>query len=215
MQCFLKFLRCTSRGWLTKLIFFALSIIVHGMLALLIYYSYREKLVPKQQPLCVEIDLRPSTKANSSEGVIIEPVVKTAPTRDAPINKTRKSRKTLPQGNSDEMSGAGHRGDDDKTIEPVAEIRPLPVLITNDVEVPYPKKAKLLGIEGVVRLRLAVDRYGYVVDAKIISGPAFGLQDAALLVAKKLRFLPATDEYGRAKDAKIDHDVVFRLKEAL
>jgi TonB family protein len=89
--------------------------------------------------------------------------------------------------------------------------RPTPQLI-NEVTVPYPEKARQMMIEGVVRLRLTVSKRGNVVNAQILSGPAFGLRNAALDVVKKLSFLPATDGYGEAREAEIDHEVVFSLQ---
>lgn len=91
-------------------------------------------------------------------------------------------------------------------------LRPSPLLVNgNDVKVPYPEKARLLMVEGIVRLRLTVSETGRVIDAEILSGPAFGLRAAALLVARKLFFLPATDAEGNAMTAQVDHDVIFKL----
>lgn len=91
-------------------------------------------------------------------------------------------------------------------------IRKLPILINGDeVAIPYPKKAKLLRVEGTVKLKLMVSKEGKVTNAEIVSGPAFGLRDAALDVASKLAFLPATDNEGFAKDTVIEHEVIFRL----
>lgn len=93
-----------------------------------------------------------------------------------------------------------------------SELRVRPTLVNGgDVKIPYPKKAKQLMIEGIVRLRLTVSAKGQVIGIEILSGPSFGLRDAALVVARKLQFLPATDELGHAKTAEIDHEVVFKL----
>lgn len=92
-------------------------------------------------------------------------------------------------------------------------LRPHPELVNGDqVHIPYPERARQLMIEGVVRLRLTISEAGRVIDAEVLSGPAFGLRNAALLVARKLFFLPATDEHGQAKTAHVEHDVVFKLK---
>lgn len=92
-------------------------------------------------------------------------------------------------------------------------LRPRPELVNGDqIHIPYPERARQLMIEGVVRLRLTISEAGRVIDAEVLSGPAFGLRNAALLVARKLFFLPATDEYGQAKTAHVEHDVVFKLK---
>lgn len=92
------------------------------------------------------------------------------------------------------------------------DVRAYPQLINGqDIHVPYPERARQLMIEGVVRLRLTISEAGKVIHAEVISGPAFGLRHAALKVARKLFFLPATDEHGQARVEKVDHDVVFRL----
>jgi TonB family protein len=91
------------------------------------------------------------------------------------------------------------------------KIRLAPKLINPDIHVEYPLKARRLKVEGCVRLLLTVSEEGRVIDVHVVSGPAFGLRQAALRVAQKLAFLPATDAQGRAKVAQIEHDVVFRL----
>lgn len=90
--------------------------------------------------------------------------------------------------------------------------RPSPLLLNgNDVKVSYPERARMLMVEGIVRLRLTVSETGRVIDVEILSGPAFGLRAAALMVARKLFFLPATDMNGKAMIAQVDHDVIFKL----
>ena len=92
-------------------------------------------------------------------------------------------------------------------------LRDQPQLI-NDLKLstPYPQKARLYHIEGTVRLKLTVNHQGQVIDVEILSGPAYGLREAALKLGSKLRFLPATDEHGQPKTADIEHEVVFRLR---
>jgi periplasmic protein TonB len=56
----------------------------------------------------------------------------------------------------------------------------------------YPEEAKRLGLEGDVRLRLAVDEEGRVVDVKVLKDPGHGLADAAVRNVKRYcRFRPA------------------------
>lgn len=90
--------------------------------------------------------------------------------------------------------------------------RAYPLLMNGDeVAIPYPPQARARRVEGIVKLKLTVATSGEVISADIISGPAYGLRQAALLVARKLFFLPATDEQGEARIAQIEHEVVFRL----
>lgn len=91
-------------------------------------------------------------------------------------------------------------------------IRSHPMLINGDsVKVSYPERARQFLIEGVVRLRLRISSQGNVIHAEVLSGPEFGLKNAALSVAKKLFFLPATDQEGVAITKDIEHEVVFKL----
>jgi protein TonB len=63
--------------------------------------------------------------------------------------------------------------------------------VLHEVKIPYPEEARKADISGAVRLRIVVDIDGNVVDAKIVSGPGYGLNEAALQAIKKFRFKPA------------------------
>lgn len=57
---------------------------------------------------------------------------------------------------------------------------------------PYPDEAKKNEIEGPVRLRVTIDPEGRVTDAVVISGPGYGLEEAArVAMLKHYRFKPA------------------------
>ncbi len=90
-------------------------------------------------------------------------------------------------------------------------LRPF-LLNGKEVKIPYPEQARARRIEGTVVMKLTVAETGKVIDVDIISGPAYGLRQAALMVARKLFFLPATDQSGNARVAQIEHEVIFRLK---
>ncbi len=69
----------------------------------------------------------------------------------------------------------------------------MPVLI-GDFRVPYPPAAKKAGITGAVILELLIDQSGAVRQVVLVDGPGFGLNEAALEAARKLRFKPARIE---------------------
>lgn len=92
-------------------------------------------------------------------------------------------------------------------------IRLKPQLLSKDIKVAYPKKARHFRVEGNVRLELLVAKSGLVVETKILSGPGFGLKEAALSVVKQLSFLPATNQWGKPIDARIEHEVLFKLND--
>jgi protein TonB len=62
-----------------------------------------------------------------------------------------------------------------------------------DASKDYPPEAKALGIEGVIRVRLIVDAAGAVKSAVLINRLGHGLDELALVRAKKIQFEPATD----------------------
>ena len=146
----------------------------------------------------------------------IGPVV--APKSALPVKKAGKDRKDARANIVDASVGAmpttaggdGHAPERGESA--TVQFRANPMLLNSgDVKISYPEQARQLMIEGIVKMRLTVSESGRVIDAQILSGPYFGLRSAALVVARKLFFLPATDEQGRARTAKIDHEVVFRL----
>lgn len=93
--------------------------------------------------------------------------------------------------------------------------RPRPLLSNNNsLKIPYPPRAKRQKIEGTVKMLLTVSENGLVIKAEILSAPAFDLKKAALKIAEKMLFLPATDENGLARIAEVEHEVIFRLYES-
>lgn len=70
-----------------------------------------------------------------------------------------------------------------------ADTEPVPL---GDEKPPYPEEAKKNEIEGPVRLKVTVDATGVVENVVIISGPGYGLNEAAREAIKKVKFKPAT-----------------------
>jgi protein TonB len=66
-----------------------------------------------------------------------------------------------------------------------------PVLLEHP-KLRYPKEAKKQKIEGVVRVRVLVDENGKVVDAELEERVGYGLDNAALGVAARAKYIPAT-----------------------
>lgn len=63
--------------------------------------------------------------------------------------------------------------------------------VLSEVKIPYPEEARRAGIEGTVTLAITVDPEGKVVAAKIVSGPGYGLNEAARDAIRRFRFKPA------------------------
>jgi periplasmic protein TonB len=56
----------------------------------------------------------------------------------------------------------------------------------------YPTQALAAKVEGKVRLELLVDEQGEVKNARVLRGLGYGLDEAALEAARRIRFRPAT-----------------------
>jgi protein TonB len=63
--------------------------------------------------------------------------------------------------------------------------------VASEVKIPYPEEARRAGIEGTVTLSITVDFEGKVVAAKVLSGPGYGLNEAAREAIRRFRFKPA------------------------
>ena len=64
--------------------------------------------------------------------------------------------------------------------------------VIGEVKVEYPPDAKLNDIDGAVRLRVTTDERGVVTSVVVISGPGYGLNEAARDALKRFTFRPAT-----------------------
>ncbi|MBL8957545.1 MAG: TonB family protein [Myxococcaceae bacterium] len=80
----------------------------------------------------------------------------------------------------------------------------------DEVKIPYPEEAKRAGIEGTVRLRITVDFEGKVTEVKVLSGPGYGLDEAAREALKRFRFKPAM-KAGEAVSTTITYNYTFLL----
>lgn len=63
--------------------------------------------------------------------------------------------------------------------------------VASEVRIPYPPEARAKGIEGPVVMDILIDDKGTVREAKLLSGPGAGLNEAALEAVKRFRFRPA------------------------
>ena len=90
--------------------------------------------------------------------------------------------------------------DQDKLNKGDEESLPIPeedYLVTNmprvvsEFRAPYPQAAKDKGIEGKVILEILIDQKGEVRKVTFISGPGYGLNEAAMESIKKFKFSPA------------------------
>lgn len=66
--------------------------------------------------------------------------------------------------------------------------------VIGEVKVDYPVEARRNEVEGEVRLRVTTDARGAVTSVRVISGPGYGLDEAARDALMRFRFSPATKD---------------------
>lgn len=95
------------------------------------------------------------------------------------------------------LAGAGNMGPptDEPMLDSEIEFKPHPIRI---VTPRYPEKAEKDKLEGVVVLRVLVDKKGVVEQAEVLNGPEI-FRDAALAAARQFRFRPGKHEGERRK----------------
>jgi protein TonB len=82
--------------------------------------------------------------------------------------------------------------------------------VASEVKIPYPEEARRAGIEGTVTLSITIDPDGKVVSAKIVSGPGYGLDEAARDAIRRFRFKPAI-KGGEAVSTEMKYSYTFLL----
>lgn len=92
---------------------------------------------------------------------------------------------------------------------PIYQVDSEPVVLTEE-KIPYPEDARKAGVEGSVMLSITVDDNGTVVAAKILSGPGYGLNEAALKAIRHFKFKPAI-KGGQAVSTEMKYTYTFLL----
>lgn len=134
------------------------------------------------------------------------------------------SRKTVTDEASDVGTKAGNtvakEMDDQKLREDDADSLPVPTdeylvsampVLLREYRIPYPEEAKKAGVQGAVVMDILVDAEGKVRQAVLISGPGYGLNEAALAAVKGFEFKPARVQ-DRAVAVKIRYAYRFVLE---
>jgi TonB family protein len=74
----------------------------------------------------------------------------------------------------------------------------------------YPESAKAAGVEADVLVELIVDERGDVESARVVRHAGYGLDEAAIVAARRWRFSPRTVN-GRPARVRLSWPVVFEL----
>ena len=85
--------------------------------------------------------------------------------------------------------------------------------LLREVKVDYPAKARELGIEGTVKVRVRVGPDGRVQQTQVVSGPGFGLNQAAERALRRFRFRPAMGSDGKPMAYWITYRYTFQIEE--
>lgn len=92
---------------------------------------------------------------------------------------------------------------------PAYQVDTQPELLS-EVKAPYPEEAKRASIEGTVVLKILVDLNGQVVEARLLKGLGFGLDEAALRAIRQFKFRPAY-KGGEAVSTEINYNYTWLL----
>ena len=92
---------------------------------------------------------------------------------------------------------------------PIYQVDSEPSLLS-EVKIPYPEQARKLGIEGTVTLSITVDSGGKVAQVKVLTGPGYGLDQAAKEAIARFKFRPATKN-GESVETEMKYAYTFLL----
>jgi protein TonB len=92
---------------------------------------------------------------------------------------------------------------------PIYQVDSEPVVLTEE-KIPYPEEARKGGVEGSVLLSITVDDNGTVVAARVLNGPGYGLNEAALKAIRHFKFKPAV-KGGQAVSTEMKYTYTFLL----
>jgi protein TonB len=92
---------------------------------------------------------------------------------------------------------------------PVYQVDSAPT-VAQEVKIPYPEEARRAGIEGTVTLSITIDTEGKVVKSVVLSGPGYGLNEAARDALLRFRFKPAVKN-GEPVSTEMKYSYTFLL----
>ena len=85
-----------------------------------------------------------------------------------------------------------------------------PPEVVSEVRIDYPAEARRAGVEGQVVMAIRIDETGKVVAVKVLSGPGYGLNEAAASAMRRFQWRPATQN-GKPVATQIKYAYTFLL----
>lgn len=176
-------------------------------LHLVVITAFTLALVPRSRNELVEFDVYEQPKLATAPPIqLSRPIPEKAkiPEKRAVFGASRKSildATNDPTGAQVKAGNTVAKTPDSETLRPDdADSIPIPVeeylvtampILENEFRVPYPPEARKANVQGRVVMDLLIDGNGAVRQASLISGPGFGLNEAALEAVKNFKFRPA------------------------
>lgn len=186
--------------------FQSLSLHVGLLAAALLIYGIQK--LPQRQTQKINLDVIVAPKLESRALNIKEPVKKS----DTPLPEPKRavfgvSRKAIvAEGAAADSAPAIKLGNtvakqEDNLVLSKDDVDQLPIpadefmitsmpRIKSEYRIQYPAEAKKAGVEGPVVMELLIDATGRVRKVDLVSGPGFGLNEAAVTAVQKFEFLP-------------------------
>lgn len=180
------------------------SLFIHGLFLAALFWTPNPQPPPNEN---IEIDV--FTPPQEAKRLTIQPKVIpnqkskiTNPKARAVFGVTRNSLTDSPNPDA-ATAKAGNtlsKDPDNLELKPGEENLPAPAedfevsqwpTLQNTVHIPYPAQAKQKNIEGDVIMDIYIAETGEVKKAVLISGPGYGLNEAALMAVRKFLFTPA------------------------
>lgn len=82
--------------------------------------------------------------------------------------------------------------------------------VASEHKIPYPDEARRAGVEGTVVLSITVGADGKVISARVLSGPGYGLNEAAREAIMRFKFHPAV-KGGESVSTELKYSYIFLL----
>jgi protein TonB len=159
----------------------------------------------------------PAPGAVPDEPVSQPSAIESAPlSAEAPVFTMSLGRAAIATGGATSTQGAisaspGGGAQAEESDAPVAAAQvSVAARLLSSIRPVYPVAARTAQVEADVLLEIVVDKQGVVIDARIVRGAGYGMDESALTAIRRYRFSPA-ERNGRAVRVHMPWSVEFRF----